>query len=336
MSSTSDILKLVEIALTEFDKVSLSTSARRAYRIARLLGDGDESWWFRADLRPTGGSGTLRISEIAELFKDKPYEEVRSQNSALRESWILERTPTVPDQLIEMSDIEKDSVLPGSIDQLEEQLERLEREAEQLGTNERLLLLTRADLNREVLLRISARTYAYLCKVETSLGVSIASNDIFDAHRRRVDQFLKEIAGDVLEKFNAAYRRVKEDDPEARSQALGSCRRILKCVADVVCPVTDLLVVDEEGKSHSLTDDKYGNRLFNFLKEQEIGEKFSDSLHATLDDLFNRIDALNGLSSKGLHAEVTSEEVEWCVIQMYIIAGEILRLHQLPASQPLE
>lgn len=331
MSSTSDVLRLTQLALEDFDNVDLATSARRAYRISRLLGHGDESWFFRADLRPTGGSGSLRISEISELFKDRPYEEIRAQNSKLRETWIYERSPTIPDHLVQISVVEKDSVLNGSIDELESHLRRLEIDAATQEPVQKALLLMRADLNREVLLRIKARAYGYLCTVETTLGMSVASNEIFEVRRRRVDIFMREIAGDVLEKFNVAYQRIKEDDPEARSQALGSCRRILKCVADVVCPASDEPIVDSKGVSHSLTDDKYLNRIAHFLEQQIMGKRFSESFHATLDDLISRIDALNDLSSKGIHIEVTAEEVEWCVIQMYLIAGEILRMHQAPS-----
>lgn len=327
MKTGTDILRLAQIALDGFDSVDLSTSARRAYRISRLMGDGEQSWLFRADLRPNGGSGSLRIAEISELFKDKPYEEVRVQNDKLREMWILERSPNISDQLASSMSIAKDSVIVGSIDELETHLRRLESDALEQDLVNRSLLFMRADLNREILQRITARTFGYLCAVETAQSMFAASNEIFENHRQRVDLHLQEVASEVLEKFNSAFQRIREGDSEARSQALTSCRRILKSIADVVCPATDESATDGQGNSHKLTDDNYINRIINFLDSQVSEMRFSQSLHATVDDLGKRIDSLYDLSSKGVHARVTSEEVEWCAIQMYLVAGEILYMH---------
>ena len=51
--------------------------------------------------------------------------------------------------------------------------------------------------------------------------------DIFEKYRQYVDKKLRDIAPDVLEKFISVYKRMNDEDPESKSQALLSCRRIL-------------------------------------------------------------------------------------------------------------
>jgi hypothetical protein len=49
-------------------------------------------------------------------------------------------------------------------------------------------------------------------------------------------------------------------------------------------------------------------------------------LHANLEDVGTRLDRLNELASKGVHDEVTQEEVDLCVIQTYLFTGEVLAI----------
>jgi hypothetical protein len=190
----------------------------------------------------------------------------------------------------------------------------------------RLMLNDRADMNDQILDRIRQRTYAYLCQVETELSYAVATERIFEGHRQRVDQFLRLVAADVLEQFSAAYRRVREGDIEARTHALTSCRRILKSVADIVCPPRSEPAMGSDGKMHDLGDAQYINRLWEFVQSSSLGDTVATSLHATAAEVGSRIEALNDLTNKGVHAEVTTQEVEWCVIQTYLLVGEVLAL----------
>jgi hypothetical protein len=44
------------------------------------------------------------------------------------------------------------------------------------------------------------------------------------------------------------------------------------------------------------------------------------------------LDGVYQLSNKGVHAQTTIAEVQWCVIQTYLLAGEILQLKNAPAA----
>jgi hypothetical protein len=49
-------------------------------------------------------------------------------------------------------------------------------------------------------------------------------------------------------------------------------------------------------------------------------------LLASVQDLGNRIDRLYELTNKGIHADVSNFEVNQCLIQTYILVGDILRI----------
>ena len=331
MASSEHILTLTRKTLDEFETVGLSASCRRAFRVAQLQGHADDAWLFRADLRPHGGSTHVRQIETSALFPDREYADVRTADAKLREIWIQERQPTIPDILAER--LEKDILLVGSIDDLERNLRQLDGGTTiEVDLNARVELQQRAAMDAEILDRIRTRTFAYLCRVETDLSIAVATAHIFDAHRSRVDQFLRDVASDVLEKFSSAYRRVAEGEKESGSQALTSCRRILKEVADVVSPGQRQPVTGADGKTRDLTDDKYINRIAHFYSQTPISGTLADSFRATLDDIGNRLHKLNELTGKGVHDDVNVREVEWCVIQTYLLAGEILQLYPIPST----
>ena len=54
----------------------------------------------------------------------------------------------------------------------------------------------------------------------------------------------------------------------------------------------------------------------------------SKLLLATLQDFGTRIDKVYSLANKGVHSDVAQAEVDTCVMQTYLLAGEILRIFQ--------
>lgn len=149
---------------------------------------------------------------------------------------------------------------------------------------------------------------------------------IFKKHRQYVDEKLKLLCPEALDQFIAVCRRLAEGDSEARSQALLSCRRILKTLADELYPAKQNRVICTNGKKRKLTEDKYVARLWQFVAEKIKTKKTGQLLLAQIKDLGNRIDRLYDLTSKGVHGEPSEFEVNQCVIQMYFTVGDILRL----------
>ena len=180
---------------------------------------------------------------------------------------------------------------------------------------------------RGVLANIEANVHGRLLRFEKEILYHNAVEDVFARNRRFVESRLSVIAPEVLDQFNSAQQRIWEGDDEARSQALLSCRRILKSLADHVYPALDTQVVGSDGKEHSMTDDKYINRLWQFVSD--AGSKTSyELLRAQIGDFEKRIDGLYGVASKGVHARPDGFEVDQCVIQTWLVIGDILRLYE--------
>ena len=327
MMVMDELPRLVQRALGEFEDVSLAASVRRSLRIALLLGDADAAWRFGRELAPVGGSRVVLADEVRSLWPDEDYDEVRRRHRRMLDEYMEERQPVmIPDFLHET--VPPGSMLVGSVDSLSRRVEFANSEAERAESpSEWAIWKGHAELEQEVLDRIRHRTFHYLCRSEAQLSSGASSQNVFERHRRRVDRYLGELAPEVLAEFVAAYRRAGEGDPPSRAQALTSCRRILEAVADRVYPATATPVQGPDGKGRILTQDKYINRLWQFFSEQpEYGTGSEVSL-AVLADMGGRIDRLYDLANKGIHANVTEEEMNLCVIQTYLLAGEALALH---------
>ena len=210
-------------------------------------------------------------------------------------------------------------------------LDRLERELEDHAVGERLSRATQSLRNNrrsvaaDIVSGVSNETFSYLAQCKRTLLLSTTGATIFDRHRKRVDDLLVAVAPDVLDKLNAAIDRTAvTDDPEARAHALTSCRRVLTEVADVVFPASDDPHIDGRGVEHEVGASQYLNRILAGV-ESSSSATHGRALSASLEDLVGRLDRLDDLLNKGVHADPSAEDVEFGVIQTYLLAGRSAR-----------
>lgn len=173
--------------------------------------------------------------------------------------------------------------------------------------------------------RISTRVHRFLSTTEQQLYLGQVNSDIFERNRQYVDRRLLEVAPEAAEQFTAAYKRLDSDEgTEALTHALTSCRRALKSLADRLYPATNNEVTGSDGKPRVLTGDKFISRLWQYLHDRSsAGARLTQ---AQVNDLGNRLERLNELSSKGVHATVNADDAHQCVIQTYLLIGDILRV----------
>ena len=330
MTNIEHVLGLTRQALDEFESVPIAASLRRALRIARLRGDITYAHMFQLDLRPHGGSTIWRRTEAYELLKNEEIGtvDVDMWRSQISEEWFKERTPSKIHEPLKDT-IGDDMLIGGSIDSIIRNSTVLEQESA-LATKpeQKYRMELRRELDLEIIERTTHRAHTYLCMVERQLSYIGVNADIFERHRLRVESFLSQISPRVLEQFTAAYRRAWEDDAESKTHALTTCRRILESVADVVFPPQTEPAVDSTGKSRKVGTDNYVNRLWMFLDASMSASTHSKLLLATLQDFGSRIDTVYSLTNKGVHSDVTQAEVDTCVMQTYMLAGEILGIFE--------
>lgn len=338
MTNTEHLMVLTRQALDEFESAPLAASLRRAERIARLRGDTHWAMMFQLDLRPHGGSSTWRRTEAFEMLEADGMDgkNVDTWRSQIGEEWIKERTPSHVEAPLQ--DLFGDGQLVGgSIDFVIRHAASLELLVDtEVKPEPKYRVELRREVDLEIIERTTHRVFTYLCTVERELSYVGVNADIFERHRRRVESFMSQIDSPVLDQFTAAYRRAREDDAESKTHALATCRRILESLADVVFPPRDEPYVDSSNKSRNVGPDAYINRLWAFLDQSLSGNTHSKVLLAALKDVGDRFDAVYKMTNKGVHANVAQAEVDTCVMQTYLLAGETLRIFEETAQAGAE
>ena len=328
-------------ALDELDSEDCCVSKviRKAIRIARLRGDHGNLWWLSYEMISKEDKAAQERVAVEAACQFSNQEALVEEHGKMIQAYVDERgLKTFTDRGF----LDEGKVVSHSVPEIELHIQLLQDAISKADTPqglhpvdlfvlEQATALKRDTLSvmsselRRVLARIKQRVHDFLSLTEKQLILGQASADIFERNRQYVDARMGQIAPEVLEQFTVAYRRINEGDPESLSHALTSCRRILKSVADTLYPPREEPIIGGDGKMRVLTDDKFINRLRQFVAER--ADKTVGKLTQTqIEDLGNRIDRLNELASKGVHATVSTYEVDQCVIQTYLAIGDILRI----------
>ena len=268
--------------------------------------------------------------ELKGIWPDADYEMLNTSDKEQLEIWMQERR--INERYLTTRQQEgadgSGLLIAGSVEEIETELSLREGiwRDDCSDAADKAEMDLRAGQDRMILSRIRSRTHFYLCRCEAEMALGSAAANVFDRHRSRVDATLIALAPDVLEQFSAAYRRSRDGDSESRAHALTSCRRILKAVADIAFPPRTEPLVDGNGRERKVGPGEYKNRILAFVDEAPR-QTAASVIAATFADFDRRLTALNELDSKGVHADVTQSEVDLCVVQTYLLAGELLTVH---------
>ena len=181
-------------------------------------------------------------------------------------------------------------------------------------------------VRQNILDRLSVSVHAYLAQTEQKLVYGDHFGSLYQQNVRFVADALSKIAPDALIQFNIACERAGEGEPESRSHALTSCRRVLKSVADALYPARRVPVLCPDGITRQLTDDRYINRLLQFVSECSGHSKSRDSIEAELHGFGTRLDGIQSVASKGVHSDVDELEMSQCVMMTFMLVGDLWRL----------
>lgn len=336
MGDVEQIRKLTVQALDDFESGSpVSALVRRAHRIAVLRHDYAAQVWFTTQQRDLTAFGdnsdlrALRAKLIALLGQDAGWAEYTKQAEKSNDSRKLNDG--------------SGKLSAYSIDQIEVQVKHLEdaiaeREVpsnlhsydagvmvqQQRHMREQLTPQLMALTN--VLARVRQATHDYLVATEAELDAGREESSFFDRVYTRINALLNRYAPEAAKKFIAAQDRVSSGDAEAISHALTSCRRMIKSLADELYPATDEEKIGIDNVPRKMSDSAYKNRLLQYVREQIGKHKTGEVLQTVISDLGKRIDALDGLANKGVHADTSIAEAHTCVLQTYLLAGDLLAI----------
>lgn len=335
---------LVQETMDQFDAPGMTVAAltRRCQRVASLRGDGVALAWLELESKDLENeyenkSETTRESLAARLLKTVPSNEANTKWIAEYHGYIRRRQTQSGKQKANLR----------SVQQVEELTQMLrEQEAATLvppppgmhsydlgkhvsdQEQNRVQLVESRIAFEAVLARIKNRLWEFLTETEYELTFGEATAETFDRLRLYVDKQLTTISPPALEQFQTAYRRLKDGGGEDRAHALTSCRRVLKTLADELYPAKSEPVTGVDGKPRVLNDAVFINRLLQYVADTVGKHENGAVVQATLKDVDARLSALNDLASKGVHADVTTYEVDTCVVQTYLVVADVLRIRE--------
>jgi hypothetical protein len=182
---------------------------------------------------------------------------------------------------------------------------------------------------REIQSRVLAAVHDFASRTYYRLAFETAAKSVFEEHQAEIDKLLRAHAPDALEKIPAIVARLAEDDEEAISQAMNSCRRMIKAFADALQPASED-AADKDGLKYQLGSDKVLNRIEYFMV-QRAGKG------GRCERLKKNLRAIHDRASAGTHADVTADEAKALFLQTYLTLGEIIvACHDMPeAATPM-
>ncbi|MFP3667782.1 hypothetical protein SB717_21795 [Priestia sp. SIMBA_032] len=191
---------------------------------------------------------------------------------------------------------------------------------------ERRDLLELIRSNTEKIEKVKSKLYQYVFNLNYELKFGEITEDIFTRKRKSVDTNLKDICPEAIQKFISVYENLKSNNDEDWANAVHTCRRIIKEVADSLYPSSDIPVGVPGRNPIKIGEDQYINRLIQYINSKSTSDKFSSIVGSHLKFIGERLDGVHEAANKGTHAEVTLDEAERYIIYTYLVIGDILAL----------
>ena len=330
MDKTEEIQHLAEEILKniELQEISLSNIVLRCARLARITGNQPAMDLFKYELTgyPTDDQGFA----LAEAFQLARY---------------ANRTFRQKDKL----GIVKEYLFPQTVAELENELEAareqmkvaFDRDVSVSSANPTQHVwspigngIERAGLRQIItekskkLDQLKSGYYNYVLGVYYETRFKNITEDIFGKRKLIADKALSSLLPTAFEKFVSVYNNLQSEKPEDWANAVHSCRRILKDVADFLYPATDEEVDVGNSKTIKLSDENYIARLKQFIKLNMSSNSFKRVIGSNLEFIGERIDSIYKTTTKGSHDKVEQTEAESYVMYTYMLIGDILELYK--------
>jgi len=193
------------------------------------------------------------------------------------------------------------------------------------NSNERTSIINTINKYTEKIEKVRSKIYEHVVNVNYELKFGNLTENIFTRKRNDVDNKLSSMCPEAIRKFVSVYENLKSDNKEDWANAIHSCRRILKDVADVLYPPTDEKVL-ANGKTINVGKEKYINRLVLYVESKASSESYNSIVGSHLKYLGERLDSVYNATNKGTHAEVSLAESERYIIYTYLLIGDIVSL----------
>ena len=307
MTENSKSKHIVELAKELIDDIELNRMSAehlllKATRLARWMGSEEIQQWLRLEMSGYNGEDAISLKYMSLTGRWVDYKKkigywgplAQQEAGAAAEKTKLASMRT-PDAGGEWSNVAISNVTMAM-------------------TNSANVISTMSAIKSRVL----ARLHQFVSEVYYSLAFEGLSESIFEKYKSEVDALIAESCGGVLDQMPAVIDRLAEAQPEAVSQALTTCRRIIESFADSVFPPTKE-TIEIDGNILNLGPAKHQNRINAYVHQHTESQTRKKRLRQNLANLFDRV-------STGIHTDVTLEEAKALFLNTYLLLGEILHI----------
>jgi hypothetical protein len=313
-------LELAEELLGEIELSTLSPSdiARKASRLARLLDDGAAVQWLHFEVtgypKPLGSDAVAAATRSNRIVRDRtpnpgdgpgPYfwtHTLGELTASIEASKLHLSAATDPQVALSSANPHQHVVAPGG------------------NRQERWAVRNFVATQQAILDRIVGSIHAYVAERFQELRFGAAVETAFEVLRAEVDGQIGRLVPDALPMLSAAFENATSANPEDWASAAGTCRRLLKAVADGVRPV------GQDVGRRKMGDGNYINRLVDWIVTESQGDTAGAMVKSDLEYLGARLDAADSGGHKGAHRTVSRLEASRFITGTYLLLGDILTI----------
>jgi hypothetical protein len=303
-SQSEHILELSRELLDdiELDRLPAEKLLLKSSRLARLAGSDEIQAWIRLEMRGYNDSDPVSIKYMGQTGRWTDYEKKKGYWGPLAQQEASIQALNAELSALRLPDVSGDWALA----------------ATNKATNSIAVARNTIATLSGIRSRVLALLHAFVAEVYYEREFAALAETTFERFKKDVDALIATRSGDVLSKIPSVIARLSEGNPEAVSQALSTCRRILEAFADSIFPPTDA-VIELGGNTLKLDASKHQNRINAYIAQRTESSSRRQKLRQNLSNLFDRV-------STGVHDDVTNEEAFSLFLNTYLFLGEVLHL----------
>lgn len=315
MELRETVLDLVRTAIKDLDDSDLDIIGvvYKSIRIARITKDWENLIWLRMTLRDVEDQVTRHEiwDEIRPHFKAKDLLELNEKNSQV---------------LISLRRTDENLVAGFSLHDTIGRIKSIQNVVSSIDEIPPVELIKTLMNLKNIVFRTKDRLYDFLTKLEVNVVAGSLESEHYTNNKLFIIESVERRAPEIIEQLAAADKDCDSNNPEELSHAALSCRRAMKSIADLLYKVEDPKEIKVDGRKVELSDEKFINRLWQFLIENIVSKSIRGNLNAEIKSIGNRLEQINSFASKGVHDYLNKSEVKSLTMRTNILIGDLLRI----------
>lgn len=313
---SDEILSDIEMDRLQFDKILY-----KGLRLARLKNDLDAISWINYELNGYHSKEDNSTEKTNALTKSGRYNKEKDLETG--EDKLLYYFKSIPELEAEIQttrQIIENTKIPTSLegDYIVITVNSIN---DKLNQNRNFITNTVNIINK-----VKANFYNYVANINYENKFQGITESLFEKLKVEVDKKLNKINPDIIKQFVSVYDRISSENDIEWSQAMSTCRNIIKCFADSVFPASAENYKCKDERELVVKDDKYKNRLIAYIDTKLDGDK-KILLESRMSDLTTRMQKTHDILSNGTHNDSFNfQDIQMCIVQTYFLLGDLINL----------